>query len=124
LTSKLWVYDCRTNQHFTLKQNQLRLEDLAEFVDAYKTDDRGTRIEAERLRPFTYDELVKRDKVSLDIIWLRDDSLEDTDNRSASSAAVAYVNPATGQSGRRSAYRPSASEVESSGAWRRQDRNL
>jgi type I restriction enzyme M protein len=79
-TSKLWVYDFRTNQHFTLKQNQLRLEDLAEFIDAYKTNDRGTRVEAQRFRPFTYDELVKRDKVSLDLSWLRDDSLEDTDN--------------------------------------------
>jgi type I restriction enzyme M protein len=79
-TSKLWVYDFRTNQHFTLKQNQLRLEDLTDFIAAYNADDRGARVEAERFRCFTYDELVKRDKVSLDISWLRDDSLEDTDN--------------------------------------------
>jgi type I restriction enzyme M protein len=79
-TSKLWVYDFRTNQHFTLKQNQLRLEDLADFIAAYNADNRGARVEAERFRPFTYDELTKRDKVSLDISWLRDESLEDTDN--------------------------------------------
>jgi type I restriction enzyme M protein len=79
-TSKLWVYDFRTNQHFTLKQNQLRLDDLADFIAAYNADDRGHRVEAERFHVFSYDELVKRDKVSLDISWLRDDSLDDTDN--------------------------------------------
>ena len=41
---------------------------------------RGQRVESERFQPFTYDELVARDKASLDIIWLRDESLEDTDN--------------------------------------------
>ena len=29
---------------------------------------------------FTYDELIARDKVNLDIFWLRDESLEDTAN--------------------------------------------
>ena len=38
------------------------------------------RDESERFRRFTYDELVARDKASLDIIWLKDDSLEDTEN--------------------------------------------
>jgi len=37
-------------------------------------------VESERFRPFTYEELTGRDKVSLDLIWLRDDSLEDSAN--------------------------------------------
>jgi len=74
-TQELWVYDLRTNTHFTLKQNPLRYEDLEDFVAAY-----AAREESERFRRFTYDELVARDKVSLDIAWLRDESLEDADN--------------------------------------------
>ena len=33
-----------------------------------------------RWRPYTYDEIVNRDKVSLDLFWLRDESLEDSAN--------------------------------------------
>lgn len=76
-TSKLWVYDFRTNQHFTMKQNPLRRAHLDEFVDAYMPGNRGKRNESERFKAFTYDELLARDKVNLDIIWLKDDSLED-----------------------------------------------
>ena len=79
-TSKLWIYDFRTNQHFTLKQNQLTAGDLGDFVDAFRANDRSSRTEGDRFRPFTYDELVARDKASLDITWLRDDSLEDGEN--------------------------------------------
>jgi type I restriction enzyme M protein len=79
-TKELWIYDLRTNQHFTLKQNPLRREHLDEFVEAYKPDARHEREEGERFKPFTYDELLARDKVSLDITWLRDESLEDVDN--------------------------------------------
>lgn len=79
-TRELWVYDLRTNTHFTLKQNPLRYEHLQDFITAYSPDDRSSREESERFRRFGYDELVARDKASLDIIWLRDDSLEDTEN--------------------------------------------
>jgi type I restriction enzyme M protein len=79
-TKELWIYDLRTNQHFTLKQNPLRREHLDEFVEGYKPDARNERKESERFKRFTYDELLQRDKVSLDITWLRDDSLEDIDN--------------------------------------------
>jgi type I restriction enzyme M protein len=34
----------------------------------------------ERWKPFTYDELIARDKTNLDIVWLKDESLEDTEN--------------------------------------------
>ncbi|MBY8872704.1 type I restriction-modification system subunit M [Micromonospora sp. PLK6-60] len=79
-TRNLWVYDFRTNQHFTLKQNPLRREHLQDFVDCYLPGkDRAERVETERFRPFSYDELIVRDKVNLDITWLKDASLEDAD---------------------------------------------
>jgi len=80
-TERLWVYDLRTNQHFTLKQNPLRREHLQDFVESYLPGKaRSERVASGRFRAFTYDELIARDKVNLDITWLRDDSLEDLDN--------------------------------------------
>jgi type I restriction enzyme M protein len=79
-TRELWVYDLRTNMHFTLKQNPLRYEDLQDFIDAYKPENFRNRAESERFKRFRYDELIQRDKVSLDLVWLRDDSLEDMEN--------------------------------------------
>jgi type I restriction enzyme M protein len=80
-TTKLWVYDLRTNQHFTLKQSPLRRHHLDEFVELYSVGgSREGRVESDRWKPSTYDELVLRDKVNLDITWLRDDSLEDANN--------------------------------------------
>ena len=79
-TSKLWIYDFRTNQHFTLKTNSLKRADLDDFVACYKPENRHKRKESERFHVFGYDELIKRDKVSLDIFWLKDDSLEDSAN--------------------------------------------
>src|SRR5438128_45985 len=79
-TKTVWVYDLRTNQHFTLKERPLRREHLDDFVAAYKPEARAAREESERFHRFAYDELLQRDKVSLDITWLRDESLEDVDN--------------------------------------------
>ena len=77
-TEKLWVYDLRTNQHFTQKQNPLRRSHLDEFVDCYKPGrPRSERVESERFEAFTYDELIARDEANLDLIWLKDDSIED-----------------------------------------------
>ena len=77
-TEKLWVYDFRTNQHFTMKQNPLRRSHLDEFVECYKPGQpRGERVESERFKAFTYDELMARDKANLDLVWLKDDSIED-----------------------------------------------
>ena len=76
-TEKLWVYDFRTNQHFTMKQNPLRRSHLDDFVSGYLPGNRGKRQESERFRAFTYEEILARDKANLDIIWLKDDSLED-----------------------------------------------
>ncbi|MFJ9460575.1 N-6 DNA methylase [Kitasatospora sp. NPDC101447] len=81
-TAEVWVYDFRTGLHFTLKQHPLRLADLADFIEAYKPDDRSARKETEdgRFKRFTYDELIARDKVNLDIIWLKDPALDDADS--------------------------------------------
>jgi type I restriction enzyme M protein len=79
-TKKLWIYDLRTNQHFTLKQNPLRYEDLQDFIRCFNPENRHERRETERFKAFDYDDLIQRDKGSLDIFWLRDESLEDSDN--------------------------------------------
>ena len=79
-TEKLWIYDLRTNKHFTLKTNPLRYEDLKDFIKCYNPQNRHDRKETERFKPFTYNELIQRDKANLDIFWLKDESLEDTEN--------------------------------------------
>jgi len=86
-TKKLWVYDLRTNMHFTLKTNPLKRADLDEFVKVYKPGKRHNRkpLWSEdnpdgRWRAYEYDEIIKRDKANLDIFWLRDNSLEDSED--------------------------------------------
>lgn len=79
-TEKLWIYDFRTNKHFTLKESPLRFEDLQDFIKCYNPKNRHKREETERFKVFTYDELMQRDKVSLDIFWLKDESIEDSAN--------------------------------------------
>jgi type I restriction enzyme M protein len=79
-TQKLWIYDLRTNLHFTLKENTLKRTDLDDFVKCYNTKNRHERTEGERFKSFTYEELTKRDKVNLDIFWLKDDALEESAN--------------------------------------------
>jgi len=79
-TTTLWIYDLRTNHSFTLKERQLTRADLDDFVARYHPANRHERAETERFHPFTYQELTARDKASLDIFWLRDKTLEDTDN--------------------------------------------
>ncbi|MGI8684294.1 MAG: hypothetical protein ACR2MO_04260 [Acidimicrobiales bacterium] len=81
----------RTNQHFTLKENPLRYEHLADFVEAYCAGARSTRTERERFRRFVYDELVGRDKAGMDVFWLRDDLLEDTANLPAPEVIAAEI---------------------------------
>jgi type I restriction enzyme M protein len=79
-TKTLWIYDFRTNQHFTLKTNSLKRSDLDDFVAYYNPENRHQRKETERFKCFSYEELLKGDEVSLDIFWLKDDSLEDSAN--------------------------------------------
>ena len=84
---KLWIYDLRTNKHFTLKTNPLKRADLDEFVTVFNPANRHDRTPTwsaanpdGRWRCYEYDALVARDKASLDVFWLRDESLADSDN--------------------------------------------
>lgn len=86
-TKDIWFYDYRTNIHHTLKKKPMTMADLADFVKCYNPDNRHKRKktwseenEDERWRKYTYDEIIARDKTSLDIFWLKDKSLTDLDN--------------------------------------------
>lgn len=86
-TKTVWVYDLRTNMHFTQKTNPLKRADLDEFVECYCPGKRQARkptwTESNpegRWRPYEYEEILKRDKVNLDIFWLKDKSLEDAND--------------------------------------------
>ncbi|MBL7939855.1 MAG: SAM-dependent DNA methyltransferase, partial [Flavobacteriales bacterium] len=86
-TKEVWIYDYRTNIKHTLKTDPLEYEDLADFIKCYNPADRHKRKETYsakspdgRWRKYSYDEIIARDKASLDIFWLKDDSLEDSAN--------------------------------------------
>ena len=86
-TQQLWIYDLRTNQHFTLKQNPLTRADLDEFVACYHPENRHERRATwseenpdGRWRAYPYEALIAGDKANLDLFWLRDESLEETAN--------------------------------------------
>jgi len=87
-TKEVWYYDYRTNIHHTLKKKTMRFDDLADFLKCYNPENRHKRKptwDADknpegRWRKFSYDELVARDKTSLDVFWLKDKSLTDLDN--------------------------------------------
>lgn len=90
-TKQLWVYDFRTNVHFTLRTKSLRREDLDLFVKAYNPANRHRRTETDRFRAFGYEDLIRRDKCSLDLMWLRDDSLEESTNLPAPEVIAAEI---------------------------------
>jgi type I restriction enzyme M protein len=87
-TKEVWYYDYRTNIHHTLKKKPLRFENLKEFIKCYNPENRHKRKATwdektnpeGRWRKFTYEELIARDKTSLDLFWLKDKSLTDLDN--------------------------------------------
>lgn len=79
-TKGVWIYDLRTNMHFTLKTRQLKQADLQDFITCYRPDNRHERVETERFRHFSYEALVARDKASLDIFWLKDGSVDKLDD--------------------------------------------
>jgi type I restriction enzyme M protein len=90
-TDKLWIYDLRTNKHFTLKISTLAYKDLEDFVTCYNSKNRHERKETDRFKYYTYNELMQRDKANLDIFWLKDESLEDTDNLPAPEVLAAEI---------------------------------
>ncbi len=86
-TKKLWFYDFRTNVHMTLKTKRLVHSDFDAFIACYQPGKRRNRKPTwsasnpqGRWRVYSYDEIIARDKTNLDIFWLKDESLEDTDN--------------------------------------------
>lgn len=86
-TKEIWFYDYRTNIHHTLKKKPMSFEDLDNFIKCYNPSNRNERKETwsetnpnGRWRKFNYDEIIERDKTSLDIFWLKDESLADLDN--------------------------------------------
>lgn len=87
-TKEIWFYDFRTNVHFTLKKNPLKFEDLSDFISCYNSGNLNKRKETYhpetnpegRWRKFSYEEIIERDKTSLDISWVKDKSLTDLDN--------------------------------------------
>ena len=91
-TKDIWFYDYRTNIHHTLKKKPLTLSDLEEFITLYNPSNINKREETwsadsstgsgeeGRWRKYSYEEIIARDKTSLDIFWLKDKSLTDLDN--------------------------------------------
>ena len=86
-TKEVWFYDLRTNLHFTLKQHPMTYEDLKDFIQCYHPENRYERHETwsqdnpdGRWRRFTAEEILNRDKTSLDIFWIKDKALADLDN--------------------------------------------
>jgi type I restriction enzyme M protein len=87
----LWIYDFRTNRHFTLRKNTLQATDLDDFRASYASANRTKRKETERFHRFDAAELLKRDKINLDITWLKDDSLDDVDSLPAPDVIAAEI---------------------------------
>ena len=91
-TRELWVYDLRTNQRFTLRERPLKRADLDDFVAAYGSKyGRRSRQETEHFCRFGYDDLVKRDKLNLDLFWLKDASATDPDSLPPPSELAAEI---------------------------------
>jgi type I restriction enzyme M protein len=68
-TKEVWVYDLRSGQNFSLRQNPIGPEHLTDFVERYRPSGRSSREETTLFRRFTYSEIMARDKANLDIQW-------------------------------------------------------
>jgi type I restriction enzyme M protein len=78
-TREMWVYDFRTNEHFTLKQKPLRRVNLDDFVASYRPGESpGSREETERFKKYTYEQIAERPGFNIDL-WadVSDDRVED-----------------------------------------------
>jgi type I restriction enzyme M protein len=71
--------DLRTNQRFTLKERPMTSADLRDFVACFRSGRRFERQETDRFKKFPLATLLARDKLNLDIFWLKDDALDDPD---------------------------------------------
>ena len=97
-TREVWIYDLRTNMHFTLKQHPMTDADLQDFITCYNPKNRYQRIETwseespeGRWRKYSVKEILERDKTSLDIFWIKDKSLADLDNLPAPDELAADI---------------------------------
>ncbi|WP_449060490.1 N-6 DNA methylase [Planomonospora algeriensis] len=80
-TKELWVYDLRTGQNFTPKKNPLASKHLDDFIKCYRPGERhSTRIETEQFKKYGYTDLITRDKVDLNLTFMRDDSADTFDD--------------------------------------------
>jgi type I restriction enzyme M protein len=71
-TKEIWVYDLRTDRKFSLKQRQIESGDLADFIKCYQASDKSKRKASSKFRPFRYEEILRRDKASLDLHWMQE----------------------------------------------------
>ena len=76
-TKTVWIYDFRTNIHFTLKQNPMQFSDLQDFIACYHPENPNERQETwspdnpdGRGRKFSIDEILARDKDFLKCLFL------------------------------------------------------
>ena len=83
------------NLNLTLKTNPLKRSDLDEFVTCYHPENRHERQPSwspetpnGRWRCYDYEEILKRDKLSLDLFWIKDQSLTDTNLDTPDSSIV------------------------------------
>ena len=80
-TREIWFYDLRSDMPSFGKTNPLKESHFDEFVECYKDGDMSARTETYsadnpngRWRKFTYEEILARDKTSLDITWMKSDN--------------------------------------------------
>jgi len=80
-TKEVWLYDFRTNIHFTLKGNRSSLTTCKISLPATTRENRFGRRETYtaanpegRWRKFACADIIARDKTNLDIFWLKDKS--------------------------------------------------
>jgi type I restriction enzyme M protein len=76
-TEELWVYDLRTNKRFTLKERPLGHADMADFIACARLSARRQRQEAERFKRYAYAELAARERMDLNLTWLREEGATD-----------------------------------------------
>ena len=78
-TKDIWFYDYRTGVKHTLATNPMQRHHLDDFVECYKSENILARQETYdsesnpngRWRKYNVDDILKRDKTSLDITWIK-----------------------------------------------------
>ena len=80
-TKEVWIYDLRNDMPSFGKTNLLKSEHFDDFVECYADGDLSKRKETYsednpngRWRKFTIEDILARDKTSLDITWMKADS--------------------------------------------------